>query len=121
MGWLYRQPTVSLPLVNATELTVNQQGFDVVILDDIGYVQQRREEMEVLFTFLAERYERKNVIITSNLVFSQWDRVFKDPMTTAAVRCCITQYANEAPPLSEFAQRHSKNRNAVEQFHLLAA
>ena len=58
--------------------------FDVIILDDIGYVQQNREEMEVLFTFLAERYERKSVVITSNLVFSQWDRIFKDPMTTAA-------------------------------------
>ena len=59
-------------------------GFDAVILDDIGYVQQSRDEMEVLFTFLAERYERKSVIITSNLVFSEWTRIFKDPMTTAA-------------------------------------
>jgi len=59
-------------------------GFDAVILDDIGYVQQSREEMEVLFTFLAERYERRSVILTSNLVFSEWDRIFKDPMTTAA-------------------------------------
>jgi DNA replication protein DnaC len=59
-------------------------GYDVVILDDIGYVQQSRDEMEVLFTFLAERYERKSVVITSNLVFSEWDRIFKDPMTAAA-------------------------------------
>ncbi|MEJ7729255.1 MAG: IS21-like element helper ATPase IstB [Polyangiaceae bacterium] len=59
-------------------------AFDAVILDDIGYVQQSREEMEVLFTFLSERYERRSVIITSNLVFSEWDRIFKDPMTTAA-------------------------------------
>lgn len=58
--------------------------FDAVILDDLGYVQQSREEMEVLFTFLAERYEKKTVVITSNLVFSQWDQIFKDPMTTMA-------------------------------------
>jgi DNA replication protein DnaC len=58
--------------------------FDAVILDDIGYVQQDRAEMEVLFTFLAERYERRSVMISSNLVFSQWDRIFKDAMTTAA-------------------------------------
>jgi len=58
--------------------------FQVVILDDIGYVQQSREEMEVLFTFLAERYERRSVVITSNLIFSQWDQIFKDPLTTAA-------------------------------------
>jgi hypothetical protein len=56
--------------------------FACVILDDIGYVQHDRDEMEVLFTFLAERYERKSVMITTNLVFSEWQRIFKDPMTT---------------------------------------
>ena len=58
--------------------------FDCLILDDIGYVQQDREEMEVLFTLLAERYERQSVMITTNLVFSEWERIFKDPMTTLA-------------------------------------
>ena len=58
--------------------------FAAVILDDIGYVQQDRQEMEVLFTFLAERYERRSVLISSNLVFSKWDQIFKDPMTTMA-------------------------------------
>jgi DNA replication protein DnaC len=58
--------------------------FACLILDDIGYVQQDREEMEVLFTLLSERYERSSVMITSNLVFSKWDQIFKDPMTTAA-------------------------------------
>jgi len=58
--------------------------FACVILDDIGYVQQDRDEMEVLFTFLAERYERKSVMITTNLVFSEWERIFKNPMTTMA-------------------------------------
>lgn len=59
-------------------------SFEVIVLDDIGYVQQAPEEVEVLFTLLAERYERRSVVITSNLVFSQWDQVFKNPMTTAA-------------------------------------
>src|SRR5436305_12112351 len=40
--------------------------------------------MEVLFTLIAERYERRSVLITTNLVFSKWDQIFKDPMTTAA-------------------------------------
>ena len=66
------------------KLLARLDRFDAVILDDLGYVQQSREEMEVLFTFLAERYEKKSVIITSNLVFSQWDQIFKDPMTTMA-------------------------------------
>ena len=58
--------------------------YDAIILDDIGYIQQDRDEMEVLFIFFAERYERKSILISSNLLFSQWDRIFKDPMTTAA-------------------------------------
>jgi DNA replication protein DnaC len=68
-------------------------GYDVVILDDLGYVQQSREEMEVLFTFLAERYERKSVAITSNLVFSEWGRIFKDEMTTAAAIDRVVHHA----------------------------
>ena len=58
--------------------------FDAIIIDDIGYVQQSREEMEVLFTFLADRYERSRIMITSNLPFSKWELIFKDPMVTAA-------------------------------------
>lgn len=76
-------------LVAKRELTLEAElrkldRYDVVILDDIGYIQQDRDEMEVLFTFLGERYERRSVMITSNLVFSQWDRIFKDSLTTAA-------------------------------------
>jgi DNA replication protein DnaC len=58
--------------------------YEALIIDDLGYVQQSRDEMEVLFTLLAHRYERHSVLLTSNLVFSQWERIFKDPMTTAA-------------------------------------
>jgi DNA replication protein DnaC len=58
--------------------------YACLILDDIGYVQHDRDEMEVLFTLLAERYERRSVILTTNLAFSAWERIFKDPMTTLA-------------------------------------
>jgi DNA replication protein DnaC len=66
------------------ELLRKLDHFDAIILDDLGYVKQDREEMEVLFTFLAERYERRSVLLSSNLVFSKWDQIFKDPMTTMA-------------------------------------
>ena len=59
-------------------------AYDLLILDDIGYVQQNAEEIEVLFTLMAERYERRSLLITSNLVFGEWDKIFKNPMTTAA-------------------------------------
>lgn len=58
--------------------------YSVLFIDDLGYVQHNREEMEVLFTLLADRYERGSVFITSNLPFSGWEAIFKDPMTTAA-------------------------------------
>jgi len=76
-------------LVAKRDLCLSQElrkldKFAAVLIDDIGYVQQDRDEMEVLFTLLAERYERRSVMITTNLVFSKWDQIFKDPMTTAA-------------------------------------
>jgi len=87
--------------------------YEVLILDDIGYVQQSRDEMEVLFTLLAERYDRRSVIITSNLVFSQWEQIFKDPMTTAAAidrvvhHSVIVEFGKEIPSnrAQEAAQR----------------
>jgi DNA replication protein DnaC len=59
-------------------------AYELIILDDIGYIKQRPDEVEVLFTLMAERYERRSLMITSNLVFSEWDQIFQNPMTTAA-------------------------------------
>jgi DNA replication protein DnaC len=69
-------------LVAKRDLSLSR--YEALFLDDLGYVQQSRSEMEVLFTLLAERYERGSVLITSNLPFSGWEAIFKDPMTTAA-------------------------------------
>jgi DNA replication protein DnaC len=67
--------------------------YALVILDDIGYVQHDRDEMEVLFTVLAERYERRSVALSTNLVFSSWERIFKDPMTTVAAIDRVVHHA----------------------------
>jgi DNA replication protein DnaC len=89
--------------------------YSVVILDDLGYVQQSREEMEVLFTFLAERYERASVMITTNLVFSKWDQIFKDPMTTMAAvdrlvhHSVILEFDNESVRATQ-AKKKPKER-----------
>jgi hypothetical protein len=71
------------------------------MIDDIGYVQQSREEMEVLFTLLAERYERGSVLLTSNLPFSKWEAIFKDPMTTASA---IDRLASQRHPRAEHSE-----------------
>lgn len=95
-------------------------SFAVVLIDDIGYVQQDREEMEVLFTFLSERYERKTVMITSNLVFSQWDRIFKDAMTTAAAIDRIVHHSiilelNNGSIREDEAKKRAKQQKAEEE------
>jgi len=79
-------PSITEVNVQAVDLTVYDRllKFDVLMIDDFGYVKQGREEMEVLFTLLAYRYERGSMLITSNLPFSKWEVIFKDPMTTAA-------------------------------------
>lgn len=71
------------------DLTLNKllkklDRAEALIIDDISYIPQEREETDVLFVLLSERYERRSIVITSNLPFSQWDRVFKDTVTTTA-------------------------------------
>jgi len=106
-------------LVAKRELQLRQEikrlgKYDGLIIDQMGYVQQSREEMEVLFTLLAERYERGSVLLTSNLPFSKWEDIFKDPMTTAAaidrlVHHCIILELNIPSYRMEEAK---KNRDA---------
>jgi DNA replication protein DnaC len=83
-GLLVQDLLIAKRELKLTRVLKRLSKFDVLILDDIGYVQQNRDEMEVLFTLLAERYEMGSVMITSNLPFSKWETIFKDPMTTAA-------------------------------------
>jgi len=86
-------------------------GAELLILDDIGYVKQSAEEAEVLFTLIAQRYERRSVMITSNLVFSDWERIFKEPMATAAAidrlvhHCIILEF--NAPSYRTAARRRT--------------
>ena len=58
--------------------------YEVLIIDDISYIPFDRSETDVLFTLLSERYERRSLMVTSNLPFSGWQQIFKDEMTTAA-------------------------------------
>ncbi len=89
--------------------------YDAIIIDDIGYVQQNREEMEVLFTLLAERYERGSIMLTSNLPFSKWEKIFKDPMVTAAaidrlVHHCVVLELNIPSYRMEKAKNSKKQK-----------
>jgi len=98
-----------------TKLLKKLSRYDTVIIDDIGYVQQSRLEIEVLFTFLADRYERSSLMITSNLPFSKWEQIFKDPMTAAAaidrlVHHSVILELNIASYRMEQAQKTKNNK-----------
>ena len=89
-------------------------SYEALVIDDLGYVQQSREEMEVLFTLLAERYERGSVMLTSNLPFSKWEQIFKDAMTTAAaidrlVHPSVIVELNVASYRAETAKQNQKS------------
>jgi len=111
---LVQQLLVAKQALKLDGLLKKLDRYSVVVLDDIGYVQQNREEMEVLFTFLAERYERRSVMITSNLVFSKWDQIFKDPMTTMAAidrlvhHALILEFTGESVRAQKAQERERK-------------
>lgn len=91
-------------------------NYDAIIIDDIGYVQQNKDEMEVLFTLLAERYEKGSVMITSNLPFSKWEKIFKDPMMTAAAIDRIVHHSVILElNLPSYRMDIAKNRKIKEQ------
>lgn len=58
--------------------------FDLLVLDDLGYVKKTEAETSVLFELIAHRYERRSLLITANQPFSQWDAIFTDSMMTVA-------------------------------------
>ena len=93
--------------------------YEVLILDDLGYVRQSRDEMEVLFSLLAERYERGSVMLSSNLAFSGWEAIFKDAMMTAAaidrlVHHCVILELNVPSYRAEQAQKARRTPIATE-------
>jgi DNA replication protein DnaC len=93
--------------------------YEVLVLDDLGYVQQGRDEIEVLFSLLAERYERGSVMLSSNLAFSGWEAIFKDAMMTAAaidrlVHHCVILELNVPSYRAEQAKKGRQTPAAAE-------
>lgn len=61
-------------------------AYDLIIIDELGYIPFEKSEGDLLFQFISDRYERKSLLITTNLAFSEWDTLFKDKMiATAAI------------------------------------
>lgn len=58
--------------------------FDLITLDELGFTPQSKDGADLFFQFISQRYERKSLLITTNLAYSEWDKVFLNPITTAA-------------------------------------
>ncbi len=89
--------------------------FDVIIIDDISYLLSEKDETDVLFTLLAERYEMRSIVITSNLPFSKWNKIFKDEMTTSAAIDRLVHHAtilelNATSYRTECAKKNQENQ-----------
>lgn len=89
--------------------------FEALIIDDISYIPFDRDETDVLFILLAERYESRSVIVTSNLVFSEWQVIFKDPMTTRAAIDRLVHHATILELKESFRAAEAKKRRKAEE------
>jgi len=69
-------------------------GYGLLIVDELGYVPFSREGAQLIFQILAERHERKSVIITTNMGFGDWTQMFGDPNLTAALLDRVTHKAH---------------------------
>jgi DNA replication protein DnaC len=65
-------------------LLVKLDRFDLLVIDDLGYVKKSEAETSVLFELISHRYERRSLLVTANQPFSQWDSIFSDSMMTVA-------------------------------------
>ena len=70
--------------------------FDLLIVDDLGYVKKSQAETSVLFELIAHRYERNSLLITANQPFSQWDDIFADAMMTVAAVDRLVHHASSS-------------------------
>ena len=89
--------------------------FDLLILDDLGYVQKSEAETSVLFELIAHRYERKSLLITANQPFSQWHHIFADDMMTVAAVDRLVHHALIVEIHSESFRRQSAAESSPEK------
>jgi DNA replication protein DnaC len=97
------------------EMIKKLDGYEAIIIDDISYVPYNRDETDVLFVLLAARYETRSVVITSNLVFSDWGNIFKDPMTTRAAIDRLVHHATILELNQSFRQDAAKKRKKEQE------
>jgi len=90
--------------------------YDLIIIDELGYIPFAKTEGDLLFQFISDRYERKSLMITTNLAFSEWDSLFQDKMLASAGIDRLVHYSQifkfekAQSYRSESAKKRLKNR-----------
>ena len=84
------------------------------LIDDFSYIPFNRDETDVIFILLAERYETRSVILTSNLVFSEWESIFKDAMTTRAAIDRLVHHATILELKDSYREQEAKRRKKAD-------
>lgn len=70
--------------LSLTSLFKKLDRYDLLTLDELGYCPHSKEGADLFFQLISQRYERRSIMITTNLTFSEWDQVFLNRITTAA-------------------------------------
>lgn len=90
------------------------KAFDLIIIDELGYIPFGKSEGDLLFQFISDRYEQKSLLITTNLAFSQWDTLFKDKMIATASIDRLVHYSQIFKFINKSSYRadHAKSRTS---------
>ena len=95
--------------------------YDLLILDEVGYIPFSKEGAELIFQVLAERHERGSLIITTNLGFADWTKIFGDPVMTAALLDRLTHRAHIINCTWEsYRLKESLKRRSIAQKEVIA-
>lgn len=94
--------------------------YDLITLDELGYHPHDKEGADLFFQFISHRYERKSLIITTNLTYSEWDKVFLNPISTAAavdriIHKCETFNVKGPSWRTEEARRRALNKDETKE------
>jgi DNA replication protein DnaC len=90
-------------------LLVKLDRFELIVIDDLGYVKKTEAETSVLFELISHRYERRSLLVTANQPFSQWDSIFSDSMMTVAAIDRLVHHAT----IIEFKAESFRKQSAI--------